>query len=66
MERYNLRSGMRECHISVQLQLAGDEEFLMDAGQVLVSDSDHSDTSLTLIFQDFCRFLIKILPYPSL
>ena len=24
--RYNLRSGRQECHIPVQLQLAGDEE----------------------------------------
>ena len=50
MERYNLRSGKRECHIPVQLQLAGDEDFLTgsleasgQAGQV--SDSDQSDIS---------------------
>ena len=48
MERYNLRSGKRECHIPVQLQLARDEDFLTgsleasgQAGQV--SDSDQSD-----------------------
>ena len=50
MERYNLRSGKRECHIPIQLQLARDEEFLMEsleasghAGQVF--DSDQSDLS---------------------
>ena len=50
MERYNLRSGKRECNIPVQLQLARDEEFLTEsleasghAGQVF--DSDHYDTS---------------------
>ena len=50
MERYNLGSGKRECHIPVQLQLARDEDFLTgsleafgQAGQV--SDSDQSDIS---------------------
>ena len=48
MERYNLQSGKRECHIPIQLQLARDEDFLTGsleasghAGQV--SDSDQSD-----------------------
>ena len=50
MERYNLRSGKRECHIPVQLQLARGEDFLTEsleasghAGQVF--NSDHSGTS---------------------
>ena len=48
MERYNLRSGKRECHIPIQLQLARDEDFFAGsleasghAGQV--PDSDQSD-----------------------
>ena len=52
MERYNLQSGKRECHIPVQLQLARDEDFLTgsleasgQAGQV--SDSDQSDISVS-------------------
>ena len=49
MERYNLRSGKRECHIPVQLQLEGDDRFLIDMLEASsharqVSDSDHSDT----------------------
>ena len=48
-KRYNLKSGRRECHIPFQLQLAGDEEFLVGSlrspsgtGQVLVpSKHDH-------------------------
>ena len=48
MERYNLRSGKRECHIPIQLQLARDEDFLtgsLDASEYAgqVSDSDQSD-----------------------
>ena len=50
MERYNLRSGKRECHIPIQLQLPRDEDFLAGsleasghAGQV--PDSDQSDIS---------------------
>ena len=49
-KRYNLRSRRRECHIPLELQLAGDEEFLVGflrspsrAGQVFVTDN--SDTS---------------------
>ena len=51
-KRYNLRSGRREYHIPVQLQLARDEEFLAgslsspsETGQVFVSDN--SDTSMS-------------------
>ena len=50
MERYNLRSGKRGCHIPIQFQLARDGDFLAGsleasglAGQV--SDSDQSDIS---------------------
>ena len=46
--RYNLRSGRKECHIPVQVQLATDEEFLAASrgsldpysGQVLSDQSD--------------------------
>ena len=50
MERYKLRSGKRECHIPIQLQLARDEDFLAGSLEASghagrVPDSDQSDIS---------------------
>ena len=50
--RHSLRSSKRECHIPVQLQLVEDDEFLAETfassfGTGQVSDSEHSDNSLS-------------------
>ena len=57
--RYNLRSKKRECQIPIQLQMAGDEDFMATLGPSTsrmgqVSFTEHSDSgiaNLILIFR---------------
>ena len=64
-DRYNLRSSKWECHIPVQLQLVKDDDFLAEtlasSGAGQVSDSQHSDNSLSDI--DISALLIKNCPH---